>query len=794
MAFTLTKAAKAAAEQTNKLVNIILEIDGIPTIYSAQDIDKLVRIGMEGLLINNFYIGGYFTPSNNKDLLSIKDGTTSNITQQVQEDKGAASSISTMRIALVDKDKFVSNELRSGKNVEDILSREANIYLGFKGTSHPEDSVRIFSGNITDFDTVAGLVLLTISHPDNLKRQSLLTKMQTELTASVDAITTTIPVISTSGFEKAGDNFLTSYIQVEEELMEVSASVPHADYFTITERGALGTIATAHDIESEVSSFYRLTGHPIELLLALYTSGEQLNEKQYQVTKIQDNWIFFKDFDIQENAGLVRGDKLIIESVPIDSEIVDFKKGNGESSILVKSTVTDEPVPLDMFAVFESKYDKLDFGAGLPTSQIDIEQHEKINTLFGSSFPELDLYIKETVNLRELIENDILYPVGAISVPRKGRISLTYTSPPLAVTGTKTLNSANIVNPEKISVRRNTNRKFYNTVEYKFDEFTITEKLQRNNILFNSDSFNRIRVGRKSLKITARGFRKTASNFIDVQSRRFIDRYKLGAETLKVQTTYGIGFNIEVGDIAIFDGSDLKMFDSKGSEGEDFKPRLMEVTNKSLMATTGRITLELTDTAFSLDGRYGVISPSSKIGSGTLSTLILKTSYASDDGLEFEKWIDYIGSPVRVYNSDFSFDEVVTLNGFDDSNLNKVLISPDFSQIPQEDWIMSTPDYDDCNDLQKLMHCSLDPSISVVSGLDNTHFDVAAGDVGRFFIGSIISLHNDDYSSISAEVEVIEIISNTITVSDSLGFTPDNTYKVSLTGFSIDSGLPYRLI
>ena len=746
---------------------------------------------MDGLLIGNFVIGGLFTPSNNKDLLSIKDGTTTTLTQQIQADKSAASSISTMKIALVDKDDFVSTELASGNHIQDILSREAQVYIGFSGGSHPEDSIRIFSGNITDFDTSAGLVTLTVSHPDNLKRQSLLPQVQTELTSGIDASVTSIPVASTTNYVISQDA-LTSYIHIDDEIIEVG-TVATTSYDGCI-RGSLGTIAATHDIDTEVVSYYRLTGQPIDLLLKLYTSGTKLFNKTENIIRIEGSRVFFNSYDVQNVHGLQVGDLATIAGLVANERILNFGVGNGESYIDVDNLGLHEPVPVGRWADFTSKYATLNFGAGLSTSQVDVEQHEKINDLFGGSFPELDIYIRETLNLKDFIENDVLYPVGAISVNRKGRISLSYTAPPLATIETKLIDANNITNPNKIRIKRNSNRRFYNTVEYKFDDSVLEEKLLRNNILFDADSFNRIKVGGKALRIEAKGFRKTASNFIDTQSRRFLDRYRLGAESYTVSVTYALGFNMEVGDIAIFDGTGLNIYDSKTQSRKVFKPRLVEVTNKSMSVINGKVSLELTDTAFSLDGRYATISPSSLIDSATTTEITIKTSFTSEEGLEFEKWQDYIGSSVRVHNSDFTLDDVVELVGFDGGNRNRMIVSPALSFTPTADMIVTTPDYLDQSDTQKLLHASLMPQVSVVSGSSGTSFDVSALDVTKFFIGSIIDIHKEDYSVRAEENEVISITGNTITLRDNLGFTPDSTYVVDLVGTVSDEGLPYRLI
>ena len=790
MSFPLTDTAAFLASQTTKEVIIILEIDGIPTIYGSKDVQKFARIGAEGLLIGNFVIGEAYTPSNTKGLISIKDGTSTNISSQIRIDRSAASSVSTMKIALVDKDNFVSDEMAIGNIVDDILSREANVYLGFQGGAHPEDSVRIFSGNITDFNTKTGLVNLTVSHPDNLKRQSILPQYTAELDGAIDASQTTIPVTTTVGFQ-VSENELTSYIRIDEEIIQVGGV--SGNNFTNCTRAALGTLLSPHDDESELTSFYRLQGSPLDLTLKILNSGEKLADSVESIDAIENTVIKFNDFNIQENQGLAVGDYVSIDGLITNEPILSFEVGNGFSSITI-ATDLGTPDPTGLQATFKSKYDTLSFGAGLATRQIDVEQFERIQTLFGGGFPDVDLYIKETANVKSLIEDDLLFVIGAVSVPRKGRISITYTSPPLAETGTKTITAKDVVQPNSIEVRRNTNNKFYNTVEYKFDEFSLESTLQRTNRLISGDSLGRIKVNEKELAIEARGFRRDASNFIDTQSRRFIDRYRFGAESFKMEVTYDKGFNSEVGDIVIFDGTGLNMYDSKTNSRETYSPRLLEVTNKSLNVTQGRVTLELTDTAFELDGRYAVIGPSSKVVAATTTTLDLAPLLTISDEVQRQKWTEFVGSPVRVHSPDFSDDETVTITGFDPVVTERMIVSPALSFTPGANYIVTMPSYDESNDLYKLLHGHMNPIVPIVSGASSTQFDVSGADVGSFFVGSIVDIHNEDYSVRAEETTVTDITGTTITVADDLGFTPDNTFVIDLIGFSSDEGVPYRFI
>ena len=94
----------------------------------------------------------------------------------------------------------------------------------------------------------------------------------------------------------------------------------------------------------------------------------------------------------------------------------------------------------------------------------------------------------------------------------------------------------------------------------------------------------------------------------------------------------------------------------------------------------------------------------------------------------------------------------------------------------------------------KNQHPFFDPSVAVVSGASTIQFDVGAGDISKFFVDTIILLHNEDWSSFSSEVKIVSILGNTITVSDDLGFTPSSAYTVELIGFVDDNGPAYRFL
>jgi hypothetical protein len=173
---------------------------------------------------------------------------------------------------LVDKNGEVSRAFVTSDEFGDLLSRNVNIYLALQNTSFPEDAVLIFQGIITNIAYKQGSILIKCSHPEELKRQDIYVRRDTELASAIDDTQTTIPLLSVNGIINSGDD-LTSYVRIDDELIEVVDINTSTDELENAVRGALGTANVAHDDEAEVSTFYLLEGNSIDLALKLMLSG-----------------------------------------------------------------------------------------------------------------------------------------------------------------------------------------------------------------------------------------------------------------------------------------------------------------------------------------------------------------------------------------------------------------------------------------------------------------------------------------------------------------------------------------
>lgn len=807
MALELSNRTSNLIKEINVEANIVLKIedDAFPELFGMVGVTRALRIG-DFDIGDGSKIGGITEDENSRDWLQ-KKGTTNNIRQKVDTDKpGGSSSINTFTANLIDKDNELTNIFSPGVRVPDILGLRATVYWAAQGGAHPEDSVPVFRGIISTIHFGAGNVSIIIDSPEQLKRQDLLPKVTSVTTAAIDGIVTTIPVDTTSGYLTAQDA-LTSYIKIEDEIIQVGG-ITDTSYTGCT-RGVLGSVAVAHDDEVDTESFYRITeDSPIDLTLKLIMSGigtfgDAIGSRINQVDDLTfiQNAILIKQEDFAKNNGLVIGDTCTITGATnasnniIDREILEFE--DAVDGQIIRLSGTDMVTEGSGWSIsFKSKYDVLNFGCAIDPFHVDIERFEDLKDLVGTQQPDFDYYAKDTINAREFIDTEVLWPSGMFGVFRQGRISVSANLPPLSTLNTKTLTADNVKKAEGIKIKRTFKTMFYNATVFKFEEFALDDRFLASRIIQSADSTNRINIGNKPLTIEAKGIRDTPvnRNKLDVIARRILDRYQYGAEHLEVSTNFKTGFTIEVGDSVVLQGDTLNLSDSVSGTRE-YIPRVLECVNKSLSLVNGDVKLSLIDSVFDANARYGVISPASKLGSGsTVSSIVLKTSFGTITGVpESRKWDDYIGQRIQVRSPDFAFQEIVTIVEVDPSDDNKLNIQPDLSSAPLENYVIESPNYDDTDartdSFYKSQHVVPSKEVEITSGASSTQFNVAVADAGDIVVDNTVLVHSADYSD-EIEVQVLGKTGTLITVED-MGFTPDSTYGLIPIRF-LDGAFTYR--
>jgi hypothetical protein len=809
MALTLSARAQVLSQKRNIKPNLILEIDDVPTVYTTLETLEIITFDSghvfdeEGLVFD----GG--APIEDQEILISLSGSGTTITQQLQIDKGAASSVSSLEIELLDKNGQISNLISPGFVVEDLLTKKARIFLNWDGGLHPQDSVLIHRGIIDEIAPQQGSVKIRVAHPEQLKRQELFIPAATKLNGAIDASVTTIPVDTTNGFILPSAPELASYFKLEDEYIEFENF--DGVQFTGCTRGALDTVAAAHDDDTEVSSFYTLADNGIDLALKLMMSQAAdlevpvLNIGAFDVDDIDETVIFFENFDIEDELGIVVGDLVSLtgatnvgNNISL-SAITSIGQTETGSYVTVDEAFTTE-FGTSAIAAFKSQYNVLTEGMGMTSQDVDVPRHLDLQVKFSSTIPDYEFYIKDVITGKDFVSEQLYKPAGLYSLPRKSKASVGITIPPLAEAQVPTLDETRIVNPASLKSTRSINRNFYNAIVYKYDESLDDDKFLAGKVEYSADSQNRLpNVGNKPFTIEAKGLRPSdgTETLIRLNTRRLLERYRYGSELIPGVKLLGKdGFKIECGDIVIAKPPKLTDLD-QGSRNRQVK--LYEVVNKSLNIKTFEVTVDLLGTNFAIDGRYGVISPSTYVGVGsTTSEIIIKDSFSTQSpAIEKDKWTDFLEEKILVHSQDWTYAHETTLLGFDPGNKYKMLVDPPLPTPPDEDFIIDIPYYDNDSPEEgakyKLMFCHFNPQVLVVSAASGTQFTIGGGDVSKFFVGSILRVHSTDYSVDSSEVQVSDITGNTITVDTDLGFTPLAGYEIDLVGFQ-DEGLPYRLI
>ncbi len=726
MAIDLTQAARNAANALVIQPQLVLEIEGVPTIYGARRILRTVKIGDPGLLIgDDWIIGGSVEVGDQNDFISL-EGTSTTINQQLNPDKGAVTSVASIQVALIDKEDLITELISPGFVVDDLLMRRCKLWMGFANTSYPEDYFIVFRGVIDDIISEQGQVLLTIAHPDQKKRQDIFQKATTETSGTHNSAVTTINCDDTTNFlapvngpSGAQDTSISYYIRIDDEVIKYTGKT--GTTFTGCTRGALGTTAAAHDADSNIDSFYRLTGNCIDLALKLMLSGwndyfaedvEVTSFNRISSTESVDNAIYFNGINVEQEYGLSIGDYITTTGASNGANNVTLKTissivVDGISSYIVVDGVTfiyeDES---DAVISFRSQYDTLGEGLKMYPDEVDVAQHLVLYRLFLSSL-SYDFYLKDTVKGKDFINEEIYLPGAMYAIPRKSKSSVQYHIGPIPGSNPTTLNETNVINPSKIKIRRTITKNFYNTIVYKFDDDVLEDKFLTGYILTDATSKAQIPAGNKVLTIESKGMRTSllAVSQAATQSARRLNRYKFAAEFFDdVEVLFSEGYALEIGDILLFDGSNLNISDIK-SGARGMTVRFFEVVNKKFDLRKGKIALTLVDTGFSTANRYALIAPASNIKSAvSASQFVIEPGVYSDSTFgsnEGQKWSRYPDAQIRVRN------ETGSINGESDVNSvsgNTIVVSPALGFTPANGQIFEISLYPEQIEQIKLLY------------------------------------------------------------------------------------------
>ncbi len=808
MPLILTDTTKLLAQQTNIKVNIIVEIDGFSNYkFGTLEIDQELNFDMADTTFDEGHLfDGSIVDPTSSPWISL-DGTTKTIGSQLNIDKGIEA-VRSFTVELLDKDDTLSTIFTPGNTVTDLLGQKAKVYLNLKGSEHPGDSLLIIEGVVGSYSfTNKGTCKVNIDHASQLKRQEIFLNHASGLSGALGSGDSTIAVSDTSGFQTPTTD-LETYVRIGDEIIKYTGVT--STTLTGLSRAQFSTSTpSSHDSDTEVTSFYRLQGNAIHLALKILLSGSGYAVSTtstafglLSATLTVDNSILLPVKDAEQEFGLVAGDHIEItgsDSNNVTTTVTSFGKiDDNNSYIVVAATLTNEDEQTATIK-FKSQYDVLNDGAGMNIQQVDVAKHLYWYDLFSSNFATLDFYLEEPIEVDEFVNKELYRPSNLYSVPGN-RASVKMTIPPLSDQYTKTLSEENVINPNSIAVNRSINKYHYNTIIYKYDPDRLDlSKYMTGKIVVNNDSLTRIGAGNKPLKIESQGLRRSdaVNSIIDINATRFLDRYRFAAESFKIQTFFS-NISIECGDVVVVSG--LNIYDST-SGNRDFSPRLFEVINKSVNIGSAKISLELLSTSFGLDAKFGVVSPSSEIGSGATTTTIPLNSSFEFSRKEKEKWEAHIGATILVHDKNWSTSETTIFNGFSETEENTMLVDA-LSGAPSAGHYVNLADYGvastSAEDLLKDMYVFVDPKCNVASVASAKQFTVTAADAAKLFTGAIIEVHNSTYSN-SSEGKIASITSGggateTVVLENDLTYTPSSTDIIDLIGFNVDSGKPYRVI
>lgn len=719
-------------KQTNINPIIVLEIEDAPYLYGSDTIKRYPRYGDEGLEYGDegLFYGGLVPYPNQKRLVSIAGGTTTSIKQSLNPDKARGSGISQFTVALLDKNNEAT-KLASGVYGE-VLFKKVKVWVGFgEDSAWNEDFILVFRGRVESISSEQGIVKLFLNSPDQKKRASLLYTLEADADGPIDISQTTIDVTSVENLfivpdhpgYSTKDPALATFVRIDDEVIEVGSIV--GTQLQGCTRGALGTVAATHGDQTQVESVYRLQGTAMDLALKVMLSDADQTSYLDDFAISVMNWngveaspgsIFFADKNLQRDYNVNIGDWI---------KTSGFIEGanNLSSWTLIQDVIISDlgtTIVVDAALAYEisdggvcemlSQYNTLgSFGLGLDVDEVDINEHQALGRSFLSDFELRFFLVDEISDGKEWLEKEIYLPASCYSLPtdREGlaRVSVGIHKAPLPNRGIVTLSQDNIADPKSLSIKRSVNKYYYNAVVFLYEDTPIDPELRRRKI--TSAGTVAVATGNRPLVIESRGLKKfyNADSLAADSASRLLERYKSAAEYIeKMEVLFRVGVQISIGDIVVLDPEGLNMLNSTDSNRSK-EPLLMEVLNKDF-DFKGTIKLDLIDTSFEIDARYGLVSPSSQLKQiisqtkFVISPLFATSVYGT---AEYRKWIDLLRPAVKIRRRDFSevFETVLT-----SVNLNTLEIQdvPDFT-IAEGD-VIEFANYDNVNttDQQKLIY------------------------------------------------------------------------------------------
>lgn len=843
MGLVTNPAFDLANLQNEKEPILVLQIEGIDTVFGSGTIYTKIRYDDPGVFYDGVYVYDGLRPlaPDQQQALIDRKGSSSTISQKLEQWDGKAS-IETFNIKLIDYQQVFTSICSPGQVIEDILNRKVKVLYGFRTISYPEDYVVIFQGYINSVKLAQGSVYFTFTDPSSKRKQALFNSSTSSTTAALSPTDTTVSVTSTSNFYTTITNALGFtdpgvtiglVLDGQEIVTYVNAGIISGTQVNVA-RGQFGTTAMAHDPDVEVKMFIHFEDNPINIALKTMLSGwdgpwiENIGLRGIVNTDnggtLANSVTFEQQVDVVRDYGLSRGDFIILSGSPIPANngtftVSDIVNDNRTVTVLETGILVQEDPPMtgDIPTVLaiRSKYDvyPIDAGLMLSTDDVFVTQFEYIKQTFVQFGFKMSQVGQENSG-KTWIETNLFKSIGAYSLTQGSRISMGLTHAPLANDLTKFITPENVINAKDIVVNRGLNdRFFYNEVLFNYDYDVIAGEFNRSLRIVDADAQNRMRQV-SVLELDMRGLDNSQAslNVMNQRAERILQRYHYAAETIELQTQFQVGSTIDAGDIAILKDRDTPLLQISNTEtgSRGITARVMEVQERTIDISGGKTNLTLlSNNGFAATDRYGVIGPASQIDgtyANTNSTFRVVVSFGGlvFPGSEYQKWIPYQGSFIKVHDVPYANNAVTTFT-LDPVDLNVFHVNPPLPFVPNGSFYVEFEDYNatDVNEnaLIKATYVSLDPVGYVFSASSPSVFVFQSGDSIKFQAGMVIYCMSPDGSRFSPDVKIITLIGDVCTVGPVLpagqnpdfGFTPQPGDLIQLGGFK-DGGSGYRLV
>lgn len=813
--------------QTTKNLAIVMEIEGVSTLYGIADTFTTVRYGDPGVVygLPGLVYGGLRKLDGVKPYM-ILDGSMT-IGQKIEPESGKGN-IGTLTITLIDFNGEISQLITPGIVVDEILfSKQVKIYLGFTQTSFPQDYLIVYQGYFTSVDCPPGVVKFQISDTTTKVRQPICNMPMTNTTASIDSSTLAIPVLNTDGFyqqilgpDNTFDPTVGTFIRIEDEVMPYGPTGLAFEQFNVDSRGALGSAAVPHDIDTEVDNSIQFGIGPginvIELALKIYLSGWggpcETGILLGTFVYVPTTTPFFDDSvftliaqDGIRDLGLSIGDYFTVSGASNSGNNISGRiTGFGDTSTTLNSVIfTDQTFilenPTTAVVALRSQYDTLPVDAGLKMRMRDVDVATFLyikKTYFTSAgTSNVRLYVDAAIQAKDLITSELFLPFGLYGISRFGRISLSITKPPLPGVGKLVqIDWTSVLGPDKIHVTRSTNnRSFYNLVSYEFDFDPIAGTFGAIQYFLDTTSLNQFGDQVSQLPVQSKGLHSDLGGALVAQNRgtALLTRYKKCTIIIEITVNWTVGSLIEVSDIILLvDNGQLQIMNFETGV-RNLGSQLYEVIDRQYNIMAGNVKLQLMGgLGFNVDSRFALYSPSSVIGVGSTSVnLVLTPSFGQTNiANELAKWTPLINLPIQVHSPDWSVVATTVIVGTGITDAMSIQVFPALPFSPTAGFVIDIAPYPtDTNKLTdsllKTLYAHLTPTVAVTAGISDKVFTVDISDVSKFTLGNTVIVRSPDFAFTSPPVVVSDITGNQITVAKTLGFTPDSTYFVDGIGF-----------